>query len=268
MERRPRIDHRKRQDVADLDDILYGVHAVGEALAAGEKLRKLHVADDRKRDPVVRRLLDEAKALDVLVRFEDRGFFSRFPYKAHQGIVGYGQPFPYTTVEEIMGNPERSSPLLVVLLDHITDPHNAGAIIRTAECAGAHGVVLPERRSAGVNATVRKAAAGAAAHLPVARVSNIAQTIRMLKKAGVWIFGADLGPESVSLTEADFSRDAALVIGAEGEGLSQLVRRECDYLVRIPMLGKVESLNASVATGVLLYEAVRQRRAALVGKPA
>ncbi|MFN2527179.1 MAG: 23S rRNA (guanosine(2251)-2'-O)-methyltransferase RlmB [Candidatus Baltobacteraceae bacterium] len=261
MDRRPRVDHRKKRgsDIADLDDVLYGIHSVGEALAAGEKLRKLHIAEDRKRDPVVRRLLDEAKALEINVRFEDRGFFSRFPYKAHQGVVGYGTPFPYTTVEEIIGNPEREGPLLLVLLDHITDPHNAGAIIRTSECAGASGVVLPERRSAGVNATVKKASAGAASHLPVARVANISQTIRMLKKAGVWIFGADLGPDSIALTDADFSRDAALVVGAEGEGLSQLVRRECDYLVRIPMLGKVGSLNASVATGVLLYEVVRQR---------
>lgn len=262
MDRR-RVDRGRRPQrdtLIDLDDVIYGVHAVGEALNAGEKLVKLHVGDERRRDPVIKRLLDEAKALNVPVRFEDRGFFAKFPYKAHQSIVAFGAPFEYVTVDDIVHDPRRSKPLLLVLLDHITDPHNAGAIIRTAECAGAHGVVLPERRSVGVNATVRKAAAGAAAHLPVARVSNIAQTIRTLKKAGVWIFGADLGAESVPLTAADFARDAAIVIGAEGAGLSQLVRRECDYLVRIPMLGKVESLNASVAAAVLLYEAVRQRQ--------
>jgi 23S rRNA (guanosine2251-2'-O)-methyltransferase len=155
----------------------------------------------------------------------------------------------------------RDGPVLIVVLDHITDPHNAGAIIRTAECAGADGLVIPERRAAGVNATVRKAAAGAAAHLPIARVANIADAIRKLKKANVWVAGADLGPGSVDFAQADLARDIAVVIGAEGAGLSQLVRRECDYLVRIPLFGEVASLNASVAAGVLLYEAVRQRRA-------
>ena len=259
MDRRRLDRSRHGRDLVDLDDVIYGVHSVEESLTAGEKLRKIHVGDERRRDPIVRRLLDQAKALNVPVRFEDRGFFARFPYKAHQSIVAFGAPFPYVTVEEIIGNPQREGPLLLVLLDHITDPHNAGAIIRTAECAGAAGVVLPERRSAGVNATVRKAAAGAAAHLPIARVANIAQTIRMLKKAGVWIFGAEVGSEAIAHTQADFKRDAALVIGAEGAGLSQLVRRECDYRVRIPILGKVDSLNASVAAGILLYEALRQR---------
>jgi 23S rRNA (guanosine2251-2'-O)-methyltransferase len=126
---------------------------------------------------------------------------------------------------------------------------------------------MPERRAAGVNATVRKAAAGAAAHIPVARVSNVADTIRKIKKANVWVAGADLGEESVEYTQADFARDIAIVIGAEGEGLSQLVKRECDYLVRIPMLGEVQSLNASVAAGVLMYEAVRQRRAQSLTAP-
>jgi 23S rRNA (guanosine2251-2'-O)-methyltransferase len=149
-----------------------------------------------------------------------------------------------------------------VVLDHITDPHNAGAIIRTCECVGADAVIVPERRAAGVNATVRKAAAGAAAHIPIARVSNVADALRKLKKANVWVVGADLGEGSVELTQADLARDLAVVIGAEGTGLSQLVKRECDYLVTIPMFGKIESLNASVAAGVLLYEVVRQRRIA------
>ncbi len=146
-----------------------------------------------------------------------------------------------------------------MLLDHVTDPHNVGAIIRAAECAGATAVVLPDRRSAGVNATVRKSSAGATAYLPVARVANVSQAVRTLKKAGIWVYGAALGPAATPYTELDLSGDVALVIGAEGEGLAPLVKRECDGLVAIPMLGRVGSLNASVATGILLYEAVRQR---------
>lgn len=255
-----RVNRPQRQPKLDLDDVIYGVHAVEEALAAGENLRGLHVADERKRDPAVRKILDTAKERNIRVRFENRGYFNQFPYKANQGIVAFGEPFAYVTLEDVL-HADREGPALIVVLDHITDPHNAGAIIRTAECAGAQGVIMPERRAAGVNPTVRKAAAGAAAHIPIARVSNIADAIRKLKKANVWVAGADLGPESVDFTQADLARDIAIVIGAEGAGLSQLVKRECDYLLRIPMLGQVESLNASVAAGVLLYEAVRQRRA-------
>lgn len=260
MERR-RVGKPPHRPNIDLDDVIYGVHAVEEALAAGEELRSLHVADERKRDPAVRKILDAARERAVRIRFENRGYFNQFPYKANQGVVAFGAPFPYVALEEVLFT-RRDGPALFVVLDHITDPHNAGAIIRSAECAGAGAVIIPERRAAGVNATVRKAAAGAAAHIPIARVSNIADAVRKLKKANVWVAGADPGAESVDFTDADFSRDLALVIGAEGAGLSQLVKRECDYLVRIPILGEVASLNASVAAGVLLYEAVRQRRAA------
>jgi 23S rRNA (guanosine2251-2'-O)-methyltransferase len=263
VERRP---VKRRQPEIDLDDVIYGVHSVEEALAAGEALKRVHVADERKRDPAVRKILDSAREKQIHVRFENRQYFSQFPYKAHQGVIAFGPPFPYVTMEEILAS-RGDDPLLVVLLDHITDPHNAGAIIRTAEAAGANGLIIPERRAAGVNATVRKAAAGAAAHLSIARVSNIADTIRKLKKANVWVAGADAGPDSIEFTRADFARDLAIVIGAEGEGLSSLVKRECDYLVSMPMLGQVESLNASVAAGVLLYEAVRQRRALATTAP-
>ena len=256
---------QRRQEI-DLDDVIYGVHAVEEALTAGEQLRRVHVADERKRDPAVRKILDRVRELQIHVRFEDRGYFAQFPYKAHQGVIAFGPPFPYVGLEDVLER-KGDEPLLLVVLDHITDPHNAGAIIRTAECAGANGIIMPERRAAGVNATVRKAAAGAAAHVPIARVSNIADAIRKLKKANVWVAGADLGERSVDYTQADLQRDIAIVIGAEGEGLSQLVKRECDYLLRIPMLGEVASLNASVAAGVLLYEAVRQRRAQALTAP-
>ncbi|MGZ3574346.1 MAG: 23S rRNA (guanosine(2251)-2'-O)-methyltransferase RlmB [Vulcanimicrobiaceae bacterium] len=248
-----------RRELPDLDDVMYGVHAVDEALAAGEKLRRIHVGEDRRRDPVVRRLLERARELDVDVRFEEPRFFTQFPYKAHQSVIAFGAPFPYVTLEETIAARKGSGPALYVVLDHITDPHNAGAIIRTAECAGADAVIIPERRAAGVNATVRKAAAGAAAHIPIARVANIADAIRRLKKANVWVAGADLGEGATEFTKADLARELAIVIGAEGTGISHLVKRECDYLVTVPMLGRVGSLNASVAAGVLLYEAVRQR---------
>ncbi len=249
----------RRAPRIELDDVVYGIHAVDEMLAAGEPLRRIHVGDDRKRDPALRNLLERARSANVPVRFESRTFFAAFPYKAHQGVVAFGEPFAYAALEEVLDRRRRDRPALFVLLDHVTDPHNVGAIIRAAECAGASAVVLPDRRSAGVNATVRKAAAGATAYLPVARVANVSQAVRTLKGAGIWVYGAALGAGSRPYTELDLSGDVGLVIGAEGEGIAPLVKRECDGLVEIPMLGRVGSLNAAVAAGILLYEAVRQR---------
>lgn len=254
---------RRRFSPLDFDDLIYGVHAVSEALAAGEMLRVIHVAVDRSKDGALRSLLARANERNVPVRFERRTFFERVPFKAHQGIVAVAPPFEYESLEDILGRGRGGAPRLIVLLDHLTDPHNVGAIVRTAEAGGADGVVLPARRSAGINATVRKAAAGAADHLPIARVANIAEAIRKLKKAGIWVAGADPSAEAVELWQADFSRDLALVIGAEGTGLSQLVKRECDYLVKLPIRGRVSSLNASVASAILIYEALRQRDCSL-----
>jgi 23S rRNA (guanosine2251-2'-O)-methyltransferase len=253
---------RRRFTALDFDDLIYGIHAVGEALAAGEPLRVIHVATNRSDDRALTALLAQAKERGVPVRSERRAFFERLPFKAHQGVVGIAPPFAYASLEDILAR-RRDQARLVVVLDHLTDPHNVGAIIRTAEAAGADGAVLPARRSAGVNATVRKAAAGAAAHLPIARVANIAEAIRAMKKAGIWVAGADASPEAVDAWQADLNRDLALVIGGEGGGLAQLVRRECDYLVRLPMRGQVASLNASVAAAILLYEALRQRDCSL-----
>jgi 23S rRNA (guanosine2251-2'-O)-methyltransferase len=249
----------RRVPRVDLDDVVYGVHAVNEALVAGEPLKRIHIGDERKRDPALRGVLDRARELGIAVRFENRSFFAAFPYKAHQSVVAFGPPFDYITLDDALALRPHAAPGLWVILDHVTDPYNVGAIIRSAESAGATALILPERRAAGVNATVRKAAAGATAYLPIARVANVAQSIRALKKAGVWIAGAALAATAVPYTRADFDRDLALVIGAEGAGLSTLVQRECDYLVSIPMHGKIASLNASVAAGVLLYEALRQR---------
>jgi 23S rRNA (guanosine2251-2'-O)-methyltransferase len=247
----------------DFDDLVYGLHAVAESLEAGEGLRMIHVAATRTKDATLRALLAKAKEQNIPVRFEQRAFFDRVPFKAHQGIVAIAPPFPYVTLAELLRHRRSDGPRTLVILDHLTDPHNVGAIVRTAEAAGADGLILPDRRSAGINATVRKAAAGAAAHLPIARVANIAEAIRTLKKAGAWVAGADLSPEAVEFSQADFNRDLALVVGAEGTGLAPLVKRECDYLVRLPMRGRVGSLNASVAAAILIYEALRQRECSL-----
>jgi 23S rRNA (guanosine2251-2'-O)-methyltransferase len=247
----------------DFDDLVYGIHAVREALEAGEALRVIHVSLDRSKDAALRALLALAGEKNVRVRFERRGFFEQLPFRAHQGVVAIAPPFEYAALHDVLARRSGGAHRLVVVLDHLTDPHNVGAILRTAEAAGAAGVVLPSRRSAGVNATVRKAAAGAAAHLPIARVANIAEAIRTMKKAGLWVAGADPSPEAVELAKADLNRDLALVIGAEDSGISQLVKRECDYLVRLPMRGRVASLNASVAAAILIYEALRQQECSL-----
>jgi 23S rRNA (guanosine2251-2'-O)-methyltransferase len=250
----------RRSDRLDLDDVIYGVHAVEEALHGQEPVRRIHVGDDRKRDPALRRLLAQARDLAVPVRFESRSFFTQFPYRAHQSVVAFGAPYEYISLDEAIALRRPGNRELYVVLDHITDPHNAGAIIRSAECAGATAVIVPERRAAGVNATVRKAAAGATAHVPVARVANVAGALRALKKAGVWIAGAAAGDDALDYARADLAgSDIALVIGAEGTGISPVVRKECDFLVRIPLHGAVSSLNASVAAGILLFEVRRQR---------
>ena len=265
MDRRRRLgpDRRppRRKDALDLDDVIYGVHAVGEALAAHETLKRIYVGDERKRDPAIRKLLDDARLAGIPVRYESRTFFSQFPYRAHQSVVAFGTPFEYVSLDEALALRPALGERLYIVLDHLTDPHNVGAIIRSAECAGATAVVLPERRAAGVNATVRKAASGAAAHIPIARVANIAGALRVLKKAGVWVAGAALSPDAIPYQKADLRGNLALVIGAEDAGISPVVRKECDFLVQIPLHGEVASLNASVAAGILMFEARRQQGA-------
>ena len=178
---------------------------------------------------------------------------------AHQGIIAVAAVREYASVEDLLqAARDRGEPPLLVVCDELSDPHNLGAVIRTAECAGAHGVIIPKRRSAGLTAVVAKTSAGAVSHLPVARVANLPSLLKQLKKEGLWIFGAAAdGP--VSLYEADLKGPAAIVIGSEGSGMSRLVAETCDVLVRIPMKGKLNSLNASAAAAILLYEAVRQR---------
>lgn len=178
---------------------------------------------------------------------------------AHQGVIASAAAREYVSVEDILKRAEQrqEKPLLVVL-DGVTDPHNLGAVIRSAETAGAHGVIIPKHRAAGLTAVTAKASAGAIEYMPVARVTNLTDALKKLQKAGVWVFGADAGGDK-ALYDADLKDAAALVIGSEGEGLSHIVRETCDFIVSIPMRGQINSLNASAAAAVLLYEAVRQR---------
>ena len=178
---------------------------------------------------------------------------------AHQGVIAVAAVRAYATVEEILQRArDKGEAPLVVVCDELSDPHNLGAVIRTAECAGAHGVIIPKRRSAGLTAVVAKTSAGAVAHLPVARVANLPSLLKQLKKEGLWVFGSAAdGP--TRLYDADLKGPAAIVIGSEGDGMSRLVAETCDVLVHIPMKGKLNSLNASAAAAILLYEALRQR---------
>ncbi|HEV3157146.1 MAG TPA: 23S rRNA (guanosine(2251)-2'-O)-methyltransferase RlmB [Candidatus Baltobacteraceae bacterium] len=240
-------------------DLVYGIHAVEEVLLAGERLVRIHIGEERRRDPVVQRIALAAQELGVPLRYESRTFYQRFPHRAHQHVIAVGAPFVYASLDDLIRRATEHPPGLIVVLDHLTDPHNLGAIIRSVECAGATGVVIPERRSAGVTAVVRKAAAGATAHLPVAQVSNVAGALRSLKRAGLWIVGTVLAEEAKAYDQIDLRLPLALVVGEEGRGVAPIVRKECDLLAMIPLAGRVASLNASVAAAVVIFEALRQR---------
>ncbi len=238
-----------------------GRNAVMEALTAGRSIDRLFVLEGNevRIPPELLNLAKENGA--VIVRVSRQKLDMMSETGAHQGVIALAAGCEYVSVEEILESAyEKGEKPLLVLCDHIEDPHNLGAIIRNAEVFGAHGVIIPKRRGAGITSTVVKASAGAVWHLPIARVANLNATITELKKAGVWIFGAD-ADGNVSSDKADFAGPTGIVIGAEGAGLSALVRANCDFVVSIPMAGKTGSLNASAAAAVLLYEAFQKRSA-------
>jgi 23S rRNA (guanosine2251-2'-O)-methyltransferase len=242
-------------------DLIYGINAVAEAIRSrGRRIEYVGVASERS-DPRVQRVVDEARRAGVTVRFIPRQQIDRMARnESHQGVLAVATSRGYVDVADIL-SAKRSRYHFLLVLDGVEDPHNLGAIIRTADAAGADGMVIPERRAASVNATVAKASAGASEHLPIARVTNISRTLDELKQQNVWIVGLDeRGTQTYDAV--DFNMDCALALGAEGHGLHDLVRRKCDFLVSIPMLGQVPSLNVSVAAAVVMYEIVRQRRAA------
>src|SRR5215470_17216415 len=241
-------------------DRFTGIHAVREALEAGSSVDRIVIAKGRQ-DSRIEEIVQLARQRNIAVRFEDRGNLDRLANsRDHQGVVAIAAARPPATLEDILerANASKDQRGLIVLLDGVEDPHNLGAIIRTALAAGAHGIVIPERRAAGFTDTVARASAGALAHLAIAKVTNLARTMEELKEAGYWLVGLDENGEK-RYTEVDYTSPTGIVMGGEGKGLHELTRKRCDFVVSLPTTGPVKSLNVSVATGVVLFEALRQR---------
>jgi 23S rRNA (guanosine2251-2'-O)-methyltransferase len=260
------MDHQYRDrredrvpDAEAAENQIEGRNAVAEALKSGRPIDKLLIASGDT-DRALARLASMAKDAGAVVVETDRRKLDQMSVTgAHQGVIAMAAAHSYATLDDILALAEkRGEAPLVVVCDELSDPHNLGAIVRTAECAGAHGVIVPKRRSVGLTAVVGKASAGALEYLPVARVANLPSALQELKKRGLWIFGTAADGET-SLGKADLRGPAAIVIGSEGEGMGRLVAEQCDFKVSIPMKGHISSLNASAAAAVLLYEAVRQR---------
>lgn len=238
------------------ENLLVGRNPIREALKAGRPVEKLLVASGDL-SGAAKDIVKMAKDANVIVQYVDRGRLDQI-YPAHQGMLAYVAAVPYVPVEEILARAaEKGEDPFLILLDGITDPHNLGAIIRSAECAGAHGVILPERRAAGLGPAAAKAAAGALNHMPIARVKNINRTIEDLQKRNIWVIGTAMDGENAFT--ADLTGPVALVIGSEGDGISRLTLEKCDRKLTLPMKGSIESLNASVAAGILMYAIARAR---------
>jgi 23S rRNA (guanosine2251-2'-O)-methyltransferase len=247
-----------REEKKENENIIEGRNAVLEAFRAGKPIDKLFVLDGCQDGPV-RTIVREAKKHDTLLQFVSKERLGQMSATGkHQGVIAFGAAYEYSQVEDMLELArERGEDPFLILLDNIEDPHNLGAIIRTANLAGAHGVVIPKRRAAGLTATVAKTSAGALNYTPVAKVTNLKKTMEELKEKGLWFVCADMDGEQ--MYKLNLTGPIGLVVGSEGEGVSRLVRETCDFAAAIPMKGDIDSLNASVAAGVLAYEIVRQR---------
>ena len=241
-----------------MSEQIEGRNAVLEAFRSGKCVDKLFILDGCQDGPV-RTIAREARKTDTIINYVSKERLDQLSEtRAHQGVIAQVAAYEYSTVEEILARAEeKGEPPFLILLDNVEDPHNLGAIIRTANLAGAHGVIIPKRRAVGLTSTVAKTSAGAINYTPVAKVTNIVRTIEELKEKGIWFVCADMGGETIY--DLDLTGPMGLVIGNEGEGVSRLVREACDFTASIPMKGDIDSLNASVAAGVLAYEIVRQR---------
>ena len=244
---------------AENDGVIEGRNAVIEALRAGVTIDKIYIMKGDT-DATLGHIASSAREKGVVVVDADRRKLDGMSRThSHQGVIALAAVREYASVEDILAAArEKGEAPLIVVCDELSDPHNLGAVIRTAECAGAHGIIIPKRRSAGLTAIVAKTSAGAVSHMPVARVPNIPSLLKQLKEEGVWVFGT-AADGNTSLYNADLKGPAAIVIGSEGDGMGRLVGEQCDFRVSIPMKGHINSLNASAAAAILLYEAVRQR---------
>ena len=248
-----------KKEIEVNENMLEGRNAVTEALKAGRTIDKVFLASGDT-DSTLRYIASLAKKNGAVVTYCDRRKLDTMTQTgAHQGVIAMAATRDYATIQDILDSArEKGEAPLIIICDEITDPHNLGAIIRTAECAGAHGVIIPKRRSSGLTAVVAKASAGAMEYMKIARVSNLTAAIKTLKENGVWIYGT-AADGAAPLYRTDLTGPAAIVIGSEGEGMGRLVSESCDFMISIPMKGHINSLNASNACAILLYEAVRQR---------
>lgn len=245
--------------MSDDAEIIVGRNSVLEALKAGRSLNKILIAKG-ERQGSIRDIIGQAKVLGLIVQEVEMAKLDQLAAGVrHQGVVAMAAPVAYAELEDILTSAYgKDEPPFLVLLDELADPHNVGAILRTADATGVHGVLIPKRRSCPLTQTVAKTSAGAVEHVPVARIGNVAQTLKSLKKQGLWVVGADMdGTENYY--EADLSGPVVIVVGSEGQGMGRLTKEACDFIVKIPMKGQITSLNASVACSLLLYEVLRQR---------
>lgn len=250
-----------QDDIGDADgqNQIEGRNPVLEAFRSGRTVDKLLIARGNREGSIFE-IIQKAKEQGIVVQEVDRRRLNELSMTdgAHQGVIAFVTPYSYVELEDILAQATRKNvPPFVIVLDEITDPHNLGSIIRTAECCGAHGIVIPKRRAASLTPAAIKASAGAVEFMSIAKVTNISDTLETLKKHGLWVVGADMDGDLY--TSKDLTGPMALVVGSEGKGLGRLVKQKCDFLVKIPLKGNISSLNASVAAGVLMYEMARQR---------
>ncbi|TCO75034.1 23S rRNA (guanosine2251-2'-O)-methyltransferase [Marinisporobacter balticus] len=239
-------------------DKIEGRNPVMEALRADREIDKIMIT--KGAEGSVKKIIGMAKDKGIIIQYVEKQKLDQISEShAHQGVIAFVAAHTYVEIEDILKKAEeKNEDAFIIILDEITDPHNLGSVMRTADAAGVHGIIIPKRRSVGLTGVVAKTSAGAIEYVPVAKVSNIAQTIELLKKEGVWIVGADMAGQKKHYEE-DMKGKIALVIGSEGEGIGRLIKEKCDFLVNIPMKGKIGSLNASVAASILMYEVMRQK---------
>ena len=249
----------EKREKPEFDDQVEGRNAVLELLESGKDINKIFVEKGEKHGSIHKIIAMAKERRIIIVEKEKRQMQEMAQNQNYQGVIAIVPPFEYCEIEDILEEAEkRNEDPFVLILDGIEDPHNLGSIIRTAETSGVHGIIIPKRRAAAVNSTVAKTSAGAVEYMKIARVTNISDTIDKLKRAGLWICGTDINTEKYYYNQ-DLTGPIGIVIGNEGSGMSEKVRKNCDFLVKIPMKGKVTSLNASVSTGIVIYEALKQR---------